>query len=167
MKVRFIEVIGTQLRISFKGDKKSISFGCFSKDVSVTNPPFNISWESIKNIYPDMNGWGFLKKYNTKSGNPEPGDMYYSNTPPKDFYWDNQEEANLILILPNGCEWNIDSRASNCTEPQDRKHRCWCKHGIPPFITVNKIGRSCKAGAGSILISGFHGMLINGEIKQL
>ena len=66
--------------------------------------------------------------------------------------------------LPNGREWDIDSRCSNCTLPDDRIHRCWVRHGEPPNIHVDKNGHTCSAGAGSILAGDYHGFLHNGEL---
>lgn len=76
----------------------------------------------------------------------------------------------LVVRLPNKHDWMIDSRASNCTMPDDDVHKCWCRHGEPPNITVDKNGNTCAAGAGSIG-SGkenepgyYHGFLQNGEL---
>lgn len=77
--------------------------------------------------------------------------------------WDNQTEAPLMCKTPGG-EWNIDGRASNCTMPNDRLHRCWVRHGTPPTITVDKNGATCQAGAGSIAQRNWHGFLRNGEL---
>jgi hypothetical protein len=103
--------------------------------------------------------------YNTTSGSPEPGDMYYNDWLPKDYYWDNHSGLYLTVILPNGREWNIDSRASNCGLPEERTHRCWVRHGEPPNITVDKNGHTCNAGAGSIWVDDYHGMLQNGQFN--
>ena len=70
----------------------------------------------------------------------------------------------LVVILPNGQPWNIDSRASNCTLPYDYEHRCWVRHGEPPNITVDKNGLTCAAGAGSIMAGDYHGFLQNGAL---
>lgn len=77
--------------------------------------------------------------------------------------WGNQYEPPLLVATPGG-EWNIDSRASNCTLKTDRLHRCWIRHGTPPNITVDKAGRSCAAGAGSIQAGSYHGFLRNGQL---
>lgn len=109
---------------------------------------------------------------------PKPGDMYWAN-----WYhsvqedgsvhcrlqkWDNCNDprGHLIVVLPNGCEWDIDSRASNCTREEDRAHRCWVRHGEPPHIHVDKNGDTCSAGAGSIISVDWHGFLHNGELVQ-
>ncbi len=78
--------------------------------------------------------------------------------------WNNQIGSSLICKLPNDYEWNIDSRASNCTMKEERTHRCWCRHGEPPNIHVDKQGHTCAAGAGSILSGCWHGFLHNGEL---
>jgi hypothetical protein len=77
--------------------------------------------------------------------------------------WDNQTTPSLICRTPGG-EWNIDSRASNCTMPEDRTHRCWIRHGEPPNIHVDKNGFTCQAGAGSIISGNYHGFLHNGSL---
>lgn len=77
--------------------------------------------------------------------------------------WDNQYDPPLHVSTPGG-DWNIDSRASNCTLKNDRLHRCWIRHGAPPNITVDKAGRTCSAGAGSIQAGTYHGFLRNGQL---
>ena len=70
----------------------------------------------------------------------------------------------LVVKTPGG-EWNIDSRASNCTKPDDNVHRCWVRHGSPEIegsLTVDKNGNTCAAGAGSISLPRWHGFLRNG-----
>ena len=65
--------------------------------------------------------------------------------------------------------WYIDSRASNCTKPDDRKHRCWCRHGtIGDKLTVDKNGNTCAAGAGSFYMDEkrWHGFLADGVLVQ-
>ncbi len=68
----------------------------------------------------------------------------------------------LTVKCPNGDEWTIDSRATNCTMPDDSEHRCWIRHGEPPAITVDKDGLTCAAGAGSIQAGTYHGFLRGG-----
>lgn len=65
----------------------------------------------------------------------------------------------LMVKLPNGREWFIDGRASNCTLPNDDVHHCWIRHGTPPDLVVDKNGVTCSAGAGSIAAPGYHGFL--------
>lgn len=73
----------------------------------------------------------------------------------------------LVVKLPTGHEWMIDGRASNCTLPTDDHHRCWVRHGRPEDGTlhVDKNGLTCAAGAGSIVVPGWHGFLHNGRLK--
>lgn len=72
----------------------------------------------------------------------------------------------IIVKLPNGHDWAIDGRASNCTLKDDTEHRCWIRHGEPPHLTVDKNGRTCAAGAGSIASDGWHGFLRNGMLVE-
>jgi hypothetical protein len=73
----------------------------------------------------------------------------------------------LIVVCPNGRSWIIDSYCSNCTR-RGEDHSCWCRHGEPPFITVDKICNpgetTCAAGAGSIQAGDYHGFLQNGML---
>lgn len=85
-----------------------------------------------------------------------------------DDHWKGPDGRCLVVVCPNGHEWMIDSRASNCTMkddagPFDRAHRCWVRHGDPPNVTVDKSGRTCGAGGGSIQAGDYHGFLRNGE----
>ncbi len=106
----------------------------------------------------------FTKRlYDTASGKPEPGDVYYTSwhdgidCP----YWDNCGGKHLHGVCPNGEDWDIESRASNCTQPDERTHRCWVTHGSAEDGTlhVDKAGHTCAAGAGSIQVTGWHGFL--------
>jgi hypothetical protein len=68
-------------------------------------------------------------------------------------------------MTPGG-EWIIDSRASNCTMPEDTEHRCWVRHGEAPDFHVDKNGKTCNAGAGSIKCGSYHGFLQNGFLTD-
>lgn len=70
----------------------------------------------------------------------------------------------LYVMLPGQCAWFIDGRANNCTKPQDTDHQCWVRHGEPPDITVDKNGITCDAGAGSVIVPGWHGFLEKGYL---
>lgn len=75
----------------------------------------------------------------------------------------------LHCRLPDGHDWHIDGPASNCTlkDERPRVHRCWVRHGVPPDLTVDKGGRTCNAGAGSIQsprAGGWHGFLRAGVL---
>lgn len=108
--------------------------------------------------------------YDTEDGDLHPGDMYWAPCGAQQaggsacLYWDNCEGQHLQVVLPNGRHWDIDSRASNCTMPNDRLHRCWVRAGEPPNITVGKNGLTCSAGAGSIQAGAYHGFLRNGVL---
>lgn len=115
----------------------------------------------------------YRRLYNTASGKPEPGDVYWApwyHDEDKQYrcQWDNCDDprGHLIVILPNGAEWDVDSRASNCDMREDRTHRCWVRHGEPPNLHVDKSGHTCNAGAGSILNGNYHGFLHNGELTN-
>jgi hypothetical protein len=107
--------------------------------------------------------------YDSPSGRPEPGDMFFlpcwskldGGECPE---WDNCAGRHLYVLLPNGQQWDVDSRASNCTRKGDRLHRCWPRSGEPPLVTVAKRGDTCSAGAGSILVSNWHGFLRGGVL---
>jgi hypothetical protein len=76
----------------------------------------------------------------------------------------------ICVILPNGNAWTIDGGSSNCTR-KGEDHDCWCRHGEPPNLTVDKNpepGRStCQAGGGSIQSGDFHGFLQNGVLRSV
>jgi hypothetical protein len=74
----------------------------------------------------------------------------------------------LIVRLPDGRDWMIDSRAKNCTLPDDKVHKCWIRHGRPEDGTlhVDKQGVTCAAGDGSIATAGYHGFLHGGYLVR-
>lgn len=95
-----------------------------------------------------------------------PGAMWYADWMGENYF--GPDGHCLMVVTPSGREWCIDSRASNCTMrddrgPFDKAHRCWVRHGTPPNITVDKQGRTCQAGGGSIVSGDYHGFLRNGE----
>lgn len=111
---------------------------------------------------------GMPWKCNTEDGKLHPGDMYWAPhfTEDNDCWpagWTNCPGQHLHVKLPNGDDWDIDSRASNCTLPNDTTHRCWVREGEPPKVTAGKAGPTCDAGAGSIQSGGYHGFLRDGE----
>lgn len=77
--------------------------------------------------------------------------------------WPGPDGRVLAVITPGGT-WIIDSRASNCTMPDDNRHSCWVRHGEPPNVTVDKNGVTCQAGAGSIQSGDYHGFLRGGVL---
>lgn len=96
-----------------------------------------------------------------------PGAMWdatwYHNSDIQGLGGPNTDGRFLVVKCPNGREWCIDSRCSNCGSPDDNVHRCWVRHGEPPNITVDKNGVTCSAGAGSIQAGDYHGFLRGGE----
>lgn len=70
----------------------------------------------------------------------------------------------LVVRLPDGHDWMIDSRARNCTKRDDAAHFCWVRHGRPEDGTlhVDKNGNTCAAAGGSIDTGKWHGFLHNG-----
>lgn len=73
-----------------------------------------------------------------------------------------------VVLPPNHHVWLVDGKATNCTMPDDTEHKCWVRHGDPrqANITVDKNGKSCEAGAGSIGTSKWHGFLRNGLLVE-
>jgi len=94
----------------------------------------------------------------------EPGDWNYGKT--GSHFWTGPDGRSLIVRCPDGHDWNVDSRCSNCTKPDDETHFCWVRHGRPEDGTlhVDKNGNTCSAGAGSILTKNWHGFLHNGVL---
>lgn len=73
----------------------------------------------------------------------------------------------VVCILPDGSRWHIDGTASNCTRRDDKKHRCWVRHGrVGTPIHVDKSGNTCAAGGGSIHTPEFHGHLHGGKLRE-
>lgn len=88
------------------------------------------------------------------------GAMWYADW----FGFKGPDGHSLVVRTPGG-DWCVDSRASNCSMPDDDKHQCWVRHGTPPRITVDKNGNTCNAGAGSIGQKTYHGFLRNGYLE--
>lgn len=114
-------------------------------------------------------GSGNVPVYDTPSGKPEPGCLFWADQhPDRPCYsrWENCDGLHLHAVLPNGRQWDIDSRANNCGSPQDGQHRCWIRHGEPPAVHVDKAGLTCTAGAGSIAAGDYHGFLHHGTFTE-
>lgn len=98
-------------------------------------------------------------------------EMTLNDAPPGamwDAYWMPSAEHGpdgkyMIVKLPNGNHWTIDGRASNCNRPGE-KHQCWTRKGVPPVLTVDNSGETCKVGAGSIGSGDYHGFLREGVL---
>lgn len=80
--------------------------------------------------------------------------------------WKGSDGIALMVRLPDGHDWHVDSRASNCGSPDDDEHACWVRHGDPREcrVTVDKDGQTCSAGAGSIASPNWHGFLRDGQL---
>jgi hypothetical protein len=89
-------------------------------------------------------------------------------------WWDNCSGLHLYVACPDGAGgsvwWDVDSRAGNCSRPEDRTHRCWIREGEPPVVSVPRPG--CPGSAGSIQIygrrgrPGWHGYLDQGWLVE-
>jgi hypothetical protein len=103
----------------------------------------------------------------------QPGDAFFLHCERERCTWSNCDGKHLIIILPNGRHWDVDSRAGNCSKREDRTHRCWVRRGDvrDGTLPVDKDGDTCGAGAGSILSHGYgshpdyHGHLQHGELR--
>lgn len=113
-------------------------------------------------------------EWNTPSGKLEPGcvwineNAHYGNDRcwPG---WTNCDGRHLMVVLPNGHEWDVDGRANNCGLPDDTTHRCWVRVGDPDHpetLHVSKDGETCAAGAGSIAAGDYHGFLTHGVLSS-
>jgi hypothetical protein len=94
--------------------------------------------------------------------------------------WTNCDARHLWCCTPDGHWWDVDGRARNCTLAADTTHRCWVRSGTPPAVHVDKAGRTCSAGAGSIqtyryqtmpdgshrLVPNWHGYLDHGWLTE-
>ena len=194
MKTRLINEVGTRAFLRVYWGEGCKSYGCHNAMIPLIDSDKKEDWnlggkpeDYPKGMWPvkcDHCGAEVSKDtnyqihrarlYDNETGEPQPGDMFwapwYHEPEWKHFYckWDNCNDqlGHLIVILPNGDKWDTDGRASNCTMPEDRLHRCWVKHGEPPNVTVDKNGNTCQAGAGSILSGDYHGFLHNGELTN-
>lgn len=104
----------------------------------------------------------------------KPGDMFFLQNHYDDHHchagWSNCDGKHLHVVLPEGTHWDVDSRANNCTMRDDTVHRCWVRHGDPTKgepVHVDKQGVTCHAGAGSIVVPGYHGFLHHGQLIKL
>lgn len=92
-----------------------------------------------------------------------PGAMWFADWMIQPNGWYRGPDGHCLIVkVPGNHDWMVDSRANNCTLPNDNEHRCWVRHGLVPNITVDKNGLTCQAGAGSILVPNWHGHLRNG-----
>ncbi len=132
-----------------------------------TSVPEKQKPEKVGDVIFDVTHQVFTSRlYDTNSGEPEPGDIYYIkwHKPGECPNWNDCDGRHLHAKLPNGHDWDVDGRASNCTMKDDRSHRCWVRTGSPEdgTIHVDKNGHTCAAGAGSIIAGDWHGFLHHG-----
>lgn len=99
------------------------------------------------------------------------GAMYDAHWMPES--WRGSDGISLVVFCPQRSggraqDWHVDSRAANCTKPDDTEHKCWVRHGDPRKepVTVDKDGVTCAAGAGSIQIGDWHGFLRGGLLVE-
>jgi hypothetical protein len=95
------------------------------------------------------------------------GAMWYSEW--QDRFYRPQLAHCLVVKLPDGTDWTVDSQATNCTIPDDFKqerHHCWAITGTPPDVTAGKAEPTCSAGGGSIQTSRYHGFLRDGYLED-
>jgi hypothetical protein len=106
---------------------------------------------------------GSDKDYLLRDARKSPGMMWDAFWAPE--CWKGPDGRSLIVVCPDGTEWNIDGPCSNCTMKDDQgpygqAHRCWTRTGTPPLIQVGKqFSKTCSAGGGSIAVPGYHGFL--------
>jgi len=146
------------------GDHPEERWPTSCRDCGAAVPPVDRSVQVVGDSWNEVTRQVFTERlYDTESGVPEPGDLYYTSfhDPGHCPYWDNCDGRHLHGVVPNGDHWDIDSRCSNCTLREDRLHRCWVRSGTPEDGTlhVGKGGLTCAAGAGSIQTAGWHGFL--------
>lgn len=158
--------------------------GNLSKDEIEQPPKEDPRWPKACEcgyVFQDSDNWQLFSEHVyrrqdtgelTTIGDSGPGAMWFADWMLRDLdrtkvgnLWRGPDDHCLIVKCPpNGHEWTVDGRCSNCTKPTDDLHKCWIRHGTPPNITVDKNGNTCSAGAGSILVPGWHGYLRNGEL---
>jgi hypothetical protein len=114
-----------------------------------------------------------LDQYTCKD---KPGQIFSIRNAPVGAIWRNTwyedipsycgtDGKSYTVETPDG-PWHIDGTAKNCGLPNDTKHKCWCRHGEAPDFTVDKVGFTCNAGAGSIQMRSYHGFLQNGFLTN-
>lgn len=103
-----------------------------------------------------------VRKYNTPSGDLEPGCLYWNTWIPEDYFWDNHKGPHLAVVAPNGFRWVIDSQAANCRRPSSRHHRCWAWEGDPVAGIVTLIHDERTCNPPIVTLGSWTGTLENG-----
>lgn len=128
----------------------------------------------IRYVLLDQAKWDWSLPDGTPLPNgPDVGDAWYElQASDHGCPWSNCDGRHLMVMLPDKPRphrWSPDWRASNCGSPSDREHRCWVRHGDPAkgeALHVDKAGRTCNAGAGSIGFQGWHGFVDRGFVTE-
>lgn len=128
--------------------------------------------KSVDENYVRVGGIFHVHPNDVFAGAAPPGAMWYADWiiaqqekwNPENPWWHfgAGPDGHALCARTPGGEWHLDARATNCTRPTDNTHRCWVRHGEAPYITVDKNGDTCAAGAGSIVSGSYHGFLRNG-----
>lgn len=99
-------------------------------------------------------------------GEAKPGAMWFAPWYSDSAEFRGPDGKTLVVRLPDGHDWIVDSRAANCSKRQDKVHKCWVRHGEAPNITVDKQGNTCAAGGVSIATPKWHGFLRDGYLVR-
>lgn len=92
------------------------------------------------------------------------------------YEWLNRDEADDTTLSPHELLQKNEGRKFQKEIPyfwthvyrpiyMEHDHHCWIVHGEFPNITIDKDGRTCITGAGSIASAKWHGGLINGILS--
>lgn len=76
-----------------------------------------------------------------------PGAMWFADWMPKAAQ--GPDGRCLVVRCPDGYDWIVDARASDCTKPGDDEHICWVRGGFPQYpstLLINKDGLTCGGG---------------------
>lgn len=105
--------------------------------------------------------------FDNPEGEPQPNDCFTIEYGPGHYCdWDDCDGKHFIIVLPDRPtfnRWDTTHRASNCSAPQDRRHRCWVIVGDPPRVSSVVTDRKCSGGKCSIETPYFHKTIKDGE----
>lgn len=143
---------------------------CMDRDFPHNDPRWPTKCEHCDYVFQEDDEWQYnedtlYRRTDTKEllchlRRSPPGAMWYA-----DWLHFRGPDGHCLVVMTPGGEWTVDSQAKNCTKKDDYDHRCWCRHGEVPLITVDKKCNTCKAGGGSIQAGSFHGFLRNGYLE--
>ncbi|QXV74073.1 hypothetical protein [Rhizobium phage RHEph12] len=137
-------------------------------------------WELVKDEYIEDGSISRQAFRNMETGevvgsHQLPYGACYAQDNEKGYYPTGADGLSIVCVIPYQSasrkisyhHWQIDGHATNCTKPEDNEHRCWVRRGtVGEPLHVSKEGNTCEAGAGSISVSGFHGFLHNGILRD-